>query len=298
MTLQKVINVLVPLTLLEMMFAVGLAVDLFQTFSVLMNWRLVLRALLANYIFVPAITVLLLWYFHANPYVSIGFLILAICPGAPFGPPATAIAKGDVTAATALMLLLTSSSAIFAPLLLIPSVSFLLPDSPTQISAGQILISLLITQLLPLAAGLAARNRYPKFASKALRPANRASAILNLTSIIVIITAQFRTLAAIRLRGFLGMAVLLAATLLVGYLFAMLGRDDRKSMTLCTSLRNIGVGLVIANGSFAGTPALNAVIAYGLFGVIGSILLALAWPAVARAKSLNPEPPPSVSTPS
>jgi BASS family bile acid:Na+ symporter len=275
--LQQTINILVPLTLIAMMLAVGLAVDFFQTIRLLMNWRLVLRALAANYVFVPAVTVLLMLSFRPDPYVSIGFLILAVCPGAPFGPPAAAIAKGNVTAATALMLLLTSTSAILAPLLLLPSVSFLLPTSPTQISIPKIISSLLITQLVPLGVGLTIRARQPAFAAKHVRAVNRASAILTLASVVVIVAAQYQTLLAIRFRGFIGMTILLIATLLVGYAIAVLGRDDRKAMTLSTSLRNIGVGLVIANGSFANTPVLNAVVAFGLYGVAGSILLALAW---------------------
>jgi BASS family bile acid:Na+ symporter len=275
--LQQTINILVPLTLIVMMLAVGLAVDFFQTVRLLMNWRLVFRALAANYLCVPAITVLLMLIFRPNPYVAIGFLILAVCPGAPFGPPAVAIAKGNVTAGTALMLLLTSTSAIFAPLVLLPSISFLLPNSSTVISVPKIISSLIVTQLVPLGVGLAVRARRPTFAAKHLRAVNRTSAILTLAAVILIVSAQYQTLIAIRRRAFIAMTILLIATLLIGYVIAALGSDDRKAMTLSTSLRNIGVGLVIANGSFAGTPALNAVVAFGLFGVAGSILLAFAW---------------------
>ena len=48
-------------------------------------------------------------------------------------------------------------------------------------------------------------------------------------------------------------------------------------MTLTTGLRNVGVGLVIATGIFAGTPAVTATLIYGLIGVLGSLLLALGW---------------------
>jgi BASS family bile acid:Na+ symporter len=48
-------------------------------------------------------------------------------------------------------------------------------------------------------------------------------------------------------------------------------------MALTTSLRNVGVGLVIATGSFAGTAAVTAALAYGIFEIVGSLLLALGW---------------------
>ena len=39
------------------------------------------------------------------------------------------------------------------------------------------------------------------------------------------------------------------------------------------------VGLVIATSNFGGTAAVTAVLAYGIFEIVGSLLLALAWPS-------------------
>jgi BASS family bile acid:Na+ symporter len=52
---------------------------------------------------------------------------------------------------------------------------------------------------------------------------------------------------------------------------------NRKALTLTTSLRNVGVGLVIATGSFAGTSAVPAVVTYAVFEIAGSLLLAIWW---------------------
>jgi BASS family bile acid:Na+ symporter len=73
------------------------------------------------------------------------------------------------------------------------------------------------------------------------------------------------------------MCALLIASLAAGWLLGGPGRENRKAMTLTTSLRNVGVGLVIATGSFPGTPALTATLAYGLIEIFGSLLLALWW---------------------
>jgi BASS family bile acid:Na+ symporter len=69
-------------------------------------------------------------------------------------------------------------------------------------------------------------------------------------------------------------------------------------MALTTSLRNVGVGLVIAPGSFAGTPAVTAALVYGLFEILGSLLLALAWARRAPASDHTPAgPPPAAAEP-
>ena len=62
------------------------------------------------------------------------------------------------------------------------------------------------------------------------------------------------------------------------------GSDNRRALALTTSLRNVGVGLVIVTGNFGGTAAVTAVLAYGIFEIVGSLLLALVW---SRAKLHN-----------
>jgi BASS family bile acid:Na+ symporter len=82
-------------------------------------------------------------------------------------------------------------------------------------------------------------------------------------------------LTEIRPRAFVGMLALLIASWIAGWLLGGPETDNRKAMTLTTSLRNVGVGLVIATGAFAATPAVTAALVYGLFEVVGSLFLAL-----------------------
>ena len=268
------VNILVPITLIEMMIAIGLGVAIRDVLAVARDWRLLLRAGAANYVLVPLATVGLLLLFRANPMVAAGFLILAACPGAPYGPPATAIAKGNVTAAVGLMVLLAGSSAILAPLVLQVCMPIVAGNVETTVNAGGMITTLLVTQLVPLSLGLALRHFYPTAASKLHKPANRVSTLLNLILICLILAAQYRMLLEIRFRGFFGMFALLLATLAIGWLLGSRDIENRKTMMLTTALRNVGVALVIANSKFAGTPALTAVLAYGLIEVAGSLLVA------------------------
>jgi BASS family bile acid:Na+ symporter len=277
MTIDRIINVLVTVTLVEMMVTVGLGVTFVDLVGVARNGRLLVKAALANYVCVPAATVGLLLLFRAQPTVAAGFLILAVCPGAPYGPPFAAIAKGNVAVAAGLMLILAGSSAVLAPVLL----SFLLPlvtgGDPLKVDAAQIVGTLLATQLVPLGVGVAVRHFRPLLADRLQGPGNLTSKVLNLAVVVLILAVQFPSLAAIRPRGLLGMMALLAASWAAGWLLGGPGAATRKVMALTTSLRNVGVGLVIATGAFAGSPAVTAALAYGLFEVVGSLLLAVWW---------------------
>src|SRR5262249_22010693 len=151
---DQLLNLLVTITLIEMMAAIGLGVTFGDLAATARDRSLVVRAALANYVCVPAATVGLLLLFGHHPLVAAGFLILAVCPGAPYGPPFAAIAKGDVPVAVGLMVLLAASSAVLAPILL----HFLLPvvagNGAAPVDAAKILVTLLVTQLIPLGVGV------------------------------------------------------------------------------------------------------------------------------------------------
>ena len=277
MSVDRLINILVTITLIEMMMLIGLRATFAGLAQTVRDWRLVARAATANYLLVPAIAVVLLVLFGAEPMVAAGFLVLAACPGAPFGPPVAGIARANVPMAVGLMVILAGSSAIVSPVLLRVMLPWVSGSEAPHIDLIAMVSALVLTQLLPLLFGLLVRHWRPWLAKALLAPFELVSKILNLCAAVSILVSQFQMLMEIRLRGFAGMLILLAASLAIGWLMGGSGRDDRKTMALTTALRNVGVGLVIVTGNFAGTPAVSAALAYGIVEVFGSLLVALLW---------------------
>jgi bile acid:Na+ symporter, BASS family len=95
-SLDKLVNAFVLILLIEMMVATGLGVSFGDLRGVVKNGGLLARAALANYVLVPTAAILILYLFQTDPMVSAGFFLVAVCPAAPFAPPLTARAKGDV----------------------------------------------------------------------------------------------------------------------------------------------------------------------------------------------------------
>jgi BASS family bile acid:Na+ symporter len=277
MTSDRLINILVTGTCIEMMVAVGLGVPLAELTCVARDWRLVGRALLASYVGVPAVAVGLLLLSHAHPMVAAGLLILATCPGAPFGPPVTAIARGDLAVSAALMVILAGSSVIAAPFLLRVLLPLVSGGESFRVDPARIGGTLLLVQFVPLCVGLAVHRWYPTLAARLQHPANLVGRALGLVAVGSILIARFGMLTAIRPAGFAGMVALLVASLAAGWFAGGPDRGRRKAVALATALRNVGVGLVIATGSFAGTPAASAALAYGIVEIVGSVWLAVMW---------------------
>jgi len=278
MAINQFVNLLAAITLIEMMIALGMGVNASDVVAIGKRPVLLFRAIVANYILVPVVAVVLLFSFHAAPMVAAGFFVAAVCPGAPYAPPFTAMAKGNVIISVGLMIVLAASSAILAPLLL----GFLLPfadgDTSANVDVFKMIRTLLGAQLLPLGIGLWIRYSHPTFAEKLRRPFNTLSMAFNLVLLTVIISVQFQTLSQIRLRGYLAMFCLVLGALLAGRLASERGsRETFKSLILTTAVRNVGVSLVIATASFPGTAAITATTAYAIFQTIVIALIALLW---------------------
>ncbi len=287
--LNQLTNLVASVTLFEMMVAIGLGATFADVLLVAKDWKLVTKAALASYLLVPAAAVGLLILFQANLYIAVGFLICAVCPGAPYGPPFTGMAKGNVGMAVGLMVVLAGSSALAAPLLLqglLPFVLGFLPALPSDsppltIDALKVVTTLMVAQFIPLCLGLALRQWRPSLADHLKKPANRISMVLNLTTLSLIFFAQFDMLIGVPLRGYIGMLALVLAGVAAGWLLA--GSGKASAMVMVTSVRNVGVALVIVTGVFAGTPAVASATAFALFQTIVMALIAAVWGKLASS---------------
>lgn len=284
MNTDRLINILAAVTLVELMLTIGLGASVPDVWGVARDWRGVTRALAANYLLVPAAAVGLIVLFRADTMVAAGVLVVAVCPGAPYGPPFTAIAKGDVARAVGLMVILAGSSAILAPVLLQLLLPLIAPGGQVKVDAYHIVRTLALVQFLPLCAGLVVAANRPALARRLKRPLARLSAILGVILIAVVLVAQYRLLSAIRLRGYGGMLALLVASAAAGWAVAGRAAGARKTLAITTSVRNVGVGLVIAGGSFPGTPAVTFTTAYA---ILQTVLVAVAVLALGRSTAAS-----------
>jgi hypothetical protein len=88
------------------------------------------------------------------------------------------------------------------------------------------------------------------------------------------------------MRGYSGMLLLVLAGVATGWLLGE--RGNRSAMVMATSVRNVGVSLVIVTAAFAGTRAVAAATAFALFQTIVMALIAVAWGRL--AESAVPQP--------
>jgi BASS family bile acid:Na+ symporter len=274
---HQLINALVTITLVEMMVAIGLAVSLDDVIAAARDGRRVVRIVTANYLVVPAVTLLLVEWLVDSESLAVGLFILAVFPGSSYGPPFTAFARADVPLSVGMMVLLAASSAIVGPVLLRQLLQLTSVNTSRTFDFLPVIGFLGLLQLLPLVAGIAIRRFRPNAAARLRGPAELFSKILNAVSMTCILVTHWRHAVQLDRAGFLAMLILLAASLAAGFLTGGPEPTSRKAMALTTSLRNVGVGVVIASSRAFEPAVLTTVISYVIVEMIGSLLLALYW---------------------
>src|SRR5271166_3149231 len=125
-------NVVTLAFVLTSMLATGLALTIPQIVKPLRNVRLVVMALVANFLIAPGVAFLLTRIIPMAQPLQIGVLLLGTAAGAPFLPKLTSIAKGNLAFAAGLMTLLLVVTVFYLPIVL----PLLLPG--VKVSAGQI----------------------------------------------------------------------------------------------------------------------------------------------------------------
>ena len=248
------------------MLAMGLSLTVGQIIHPLSNMRLVLLALVANFVIVPATAYVLAQVIPMDEQLQIGLILMGAAAGAPFLPKLAQIAKANVPFAVGLMALLIVATVVYLPLVL----PLLLPG--VEVDAGQIAMSLFGQMLVPLGIGLLIRARWREAAVELQKPAAQVS---NLSLVLLLVLMIGLNLSDVI--GLIGSGAIIATLILVavaiasGYLLGGPGRDTRQVLALGTGQRNLAATFLIATSNFSDQP--NVLLFLAGAGLIGMVLV-------------------------
>jgi bile acid:Na+ symporter, BASS family len=249
--------------LVSSMSGIGLGLSLQQVVAPLRNTRLVLFALVANFVIAPALAVGIGRLLRLDEPFALGLVLLGLAAGAPFMPKIAAVAKGDLALAVGLMVLLMVGTTVLLPVALPRLVE------GAQVNPWKIARFLTLLLLLPLVAGLIVKARLDPVAMR-LRPIlERVSTISLLTMLVLIMAINFKGVLRIFGTGAILAAILFAGlSALAGRLLG--GRDaaQRTVLGLGTGLRNIPAALIVSTQNFKDPNVSVMVIVTTLTGIL------------------------------
>jgi predicted Na+-dependent transporter len=248
------------------MLSMGLSLTVSQILQPLKNTRLVIMALAANFVIVPAVAFALSRIIPLDQSVQIGLLLLGTAAGAPFLPKLAQIAKANVAFSVGLMTILIIVTIVYLPIVL----PLLLPG--VEVDAGKIALTLIVTMLVPLLIGLFIKARYEGAAGEVEPVMAQISTISLALLLVLMLGLNISNVVALFGTGAIIATVLfIAISIAAGYLLGGPSTDTRQVLALGSGQRNLSAAFIIATGSFADQP--NVLVFLAAAGLVGMFTL-------------------------
>ena len=245
------------------MMTMGLGFTVRQIIDALRDVRLVLLALLANFVAMPLGALALDKMLRLDEPLGVGLLLLGAAAGAPFLPKLTELAKGNLPFAVGIMVLLAVGTVGYLPLVL----PLLLPG--ISIDSKKIAGWLFLLTLLPLAGGLALRARYAEAAARVKPGFDWVCNVSLVPMVLLLAVANIdKILHVFGTRGILAGFLLIALGFGMGWMLGGPGIDTRRTLALGTGQRNIAAALVVASESFSDPSVVIMVIVVTIVGLL------------------------------
>lgn len=262
--LQVLMNLSVLVFVITSMLAMGLNLTVGQIIEPLKNARLVILALVANFILVPALVYLILLVIPLDQGLATGLILMATAAGAPFLPKLAQSAKGNVAFSVGLMVLLMIGTIIYMPLVL----PLLLQG--VDVNAWDIAKSLIFMMLIPLIIGLFIKARYESIA-ESLQPhmATTSTAAMVVLMVLGLVLNFSSIIGIIGTGGVVAILLFLIGALVMGYFMGGSDGNIRSVLGLGTAQRNLSAAIVVATQNFSDDPnVLTMILVAGLIGLV------------------------------
>ncbi len=277
MSVEALIRPLTVITIVGLVLAVGFRVNFSEIVAATRNPGMIARSLLANFVLAPLAILGVTLLFELPNDLSIGVVLMAAAPFAPMAPAFVGVGKGNVHVAAGHMVIYCVLAVFLTPPLCQLLFTFLPEAGDVEFNVGAIILSLLITVFAPLAAGLAIHEFAPKVAARLSRAVNLSSLAILVAVVVLIFVDQYEELAGLGVMVFLAMILSTEIALAIGYLLGGPKTATRRAIGMGTAVRNIGIAILIATDSFAGTPVVLSVIAYSLVVILLGLAHAAYW---------------------
>ena len=275
--LSNLITAWLVLTILS----IGLSVSAGELLGAARRYGLLLRAMVANILLVPALAVGLYYLFELPVEIGTGMLVCAATPGSPLGIKLTQLAKGDVPVAVGLGVMLIGVSVATTPVV----ASLILPAGDhVRLSFLEIMQLLVPHVLLPLGVAVGIKSLKPRWAEPLLHPLQLLSNGLFAILVVWVLVQDFDTLAALGLATAGAMAIVGLGSWLIGYTLAGTDRGGRLALAFGTSFRNSALALLIA-ASMRQHLVITGAVAYVVLALVVNLLAA--WYARRNIESVR-----------
>ena len=267
MSPTQMIGLLVKLSVLSTVFALGLNATVDDSTYLWRRPLLLGRSFLAMYVVTPLVAILLVRVFAAPPPVEIAVLLMAISAGAPALPKKLLTLGGNPSYVYSLAVTMALLAIVTVPVSLALLGWFF--GREATVAPGQVAWVLTTAFLAPLLAGMVVHRVAPMLAARVGEPLMKLASLVLLGVVVLILATSIPEIAAMRRQTFALLAVMTVAALAVGHVLGGPEPDNRTTLAVACATRFPGLGLLVASLNFPNARPLPIVVAFLLIaGVV------------------------------
>ncbi len=284
MSLAQMIGLLLKLSVLTTVFALGLNATPDDVAYLTHRPLLFARSLLAMYVVTPLVAVLLVSVVDAPLPVEIAVLLMAISTGAPALPKKLLKLGANPR--------YVYSLAVFSALVAIVTVPVSLGllgaffPRETSVARGQLAFVILTGFLAPLLAGMVVRYALPTVAERIGEPLITIAGIVLLALTLLIVATNLSAIVGIGVPSLALIIAMTCASLAVGHLLGGPDPTDRTTLAVACATRFPALGLLIASVNFPNARPQPIVAAYLLASTV-AVIPYLRWRKAQRGIPLQ-----------
>ena len=244
-----------------------------------------LVGLTSEYLLLPLLTMLLIFLLQPGPSLSLGMILIAVCPGGSTSNFMVHLAKGNSALSVMLTSITTIGAIVITPLAFtfwaswVPGVQSLM--SSIAVNPQEMILLIIQLILVPVALGMFINHRFPKTTRIIERPISWLSMLIFLGFVFFAVAGNYDNI-----KNYLHMVFLIVLlhnglSLAMGYLFARsfkLPVKDCKSISIETGIQNSGLGLALVFNFFNGLGGMAMILAWwGVWHLVTGFGLAFYW---------------------
>lgn len=244
--------VFLPVALAVIMLGMGLSLALADFNRITSYPKAVMIGLLCQLLLLPAIALLIAVGLSLDPVLSVGLMVLSLCPGGATSNLITHLAKGD-TALSITLTAITSTITVFTLPYLINMASefFIGSGQYVELPIVKTMLQILLVTLLPVGIGMMLKHYFPEFAAKADRSVRVASVVFIVLVIVGIAVKERAHIVDFFVHAGVAGLLLNLCSMGAGFLVSFIARltpFQQATVTIETGIQNGTLAIAITAG--------------------------------------------------
>ena len=268
-----------------LMFSIALDIRIADFRQLFVQPKAAVVGLFSQYIYLPVLTLILIYLLIEHPSIALGMVLLAVCPGGSVSNYATYLARANTALSVMLTAITTLAAAIVTPLAFAFWQGWLPDEMQRQISLSlnfwDMAITVFFLVLVPVITGVALNEYKASIANRLRKPFKILSGGIFILFVIGAVYSNLAELKEYLHTIFFTTLLHNGLALLGGYWIARgagLGEMNRRTVSLETGLQNSGLGMTLVFTFFPEYGGMALVLAWwGVWHLISGFSLAWVW---------------------